>query len=1029
MKIFEWVLKNSLFIHYITIIIIIVGAISVFKMQREARPNVNFNRVNIVAVYPGASPTDIEELVIDPIEDKVSEVDGVEEFRSVSFQGAGSISVKIDDDYPDVSKVTDEIRRKVLEVRNLPTEVENPIVSEVKAINIPILGMALYGELEPFQMKLEVEKIKDFIKKIPGVQSVSYIGLEDLQLKVMAHPKKLNQFDITLLEMIRGLSLWSKERPGGLLENSKLSAGITVGESYSDIDKIKNFVIRSNDSSRQVKLADISNIEYETEKSQIKNLYGSQNAALLTIVKKPFSDIVETVDLVNKELESYKANLPKGLSYKLYNDQAKRVRDRLSVVTQNAIFGLILVLILLMIFLDIRSAIVTSIGIPVAICGGIITLYLMGNTMNSLFLVGLIIVLGMLVDDAIVVCENIYSYLEKGLTPMQASLKGVSEISTPIIATVLTTVFAFLPIMFMEGIMGQFLKVIPLTVIVMLLASLFEALLILPVHSGELMKVVSKRKSFFTKLEVIYEKYLRWTIKFRWLVVFIVLAFSVASIMQGKTLFDRFTLFPATGLEGVSVRLELDKNSPVDKTLEVVKKLSKELESKNGKDFSSFSSNIGQVRTGGAAGSRQTASHLGQINISFTSDPTFIHREKKVLKEIKTSLKEFSKNNNVKTSLTIARPGPPVGKPVQLEIASRDLVVGEEIAGLIKTELKKIDGVNSIETDLDGDSIKYRYQINNSLAVAEGIDPIDISRTLFSASTGVVASEILKNNEKVEILVGVSNDTDLLATDLTQLKVRNKIGQAVPLSIFTKLIEEKGPSTIQRLDGLRTITVFAEVDDTIITGKEANVKLRPFIANLKKQYPTVKIKTGGGEKKRLDTLKDTMKLYILALIIIFMIISLLFGSILYPFLVFSTIPMGLVGVIWALKLHGQPFSLMGIIGIVGLSGVVVNISIILMKYLQDRLREGVDFKEAIIQSGVRRLRPIIITTITTLIGLAPTIYGIGGVDTFVQPLALVLGWGLFGATVLSLSALPAIISLFPFIDWNNWRSMNRNKSI
>jgi len=545
MRVFNWVLKNTLFVHYITIIIVILGVMSLIKMQREARPNVNFNRVNIVAAYPGASPSDIEELVIDPIEDKISEVDGVEEYRSVSFQGAGSISVQIDDDYPDVTAVIDEVRRKVSEVRGLPAAVDDPVVSEVKAINIPILGMALYGDLDPFDMKLEVEKMKDFLKKLPGVQSVNYVGLEDLQLKVLANPKKLNKYDITLLEMISGLSAWSKERPGGVLENSDLSASVTVGKSYDNIDEIKNFVVRSNDSRQTVSLKNIADVSYDTEKSQVKNLYGGKNAALLTIVKKPFSDIVKTVDLVNEELASYKKNLPEGLDYKLYNDQATRVRNRLSIVAQNAIFGLILVLILLIIFLDLRSAIVTSIGIPVAVCGGIAILYLLGNTMNSLLLVGLIIVLGMLVDDAIVVCENIYSYLEQGMKPVQAALKGTSEIATPVIATVLTTVFAFYPILFMEGIMGQFLSVIPLTVIVLLAASLFEALIILPVHAGEMMKVVKKKKSFFSRLESIYGSYLRWSIKFKWLILIVLLIFTGLSLVQGKALFKRFSLLRA----------------------------------------------------------------------------------------------------------------------------------------------------------------------------------------------------------------------------------------------------------------------------------------------------------------------------------------------------------------------------------------------------------------------------------------------------------------------------------------------------
>lgn len=1015
MNFFQFFQNNKLFIHYLTVVIVVLGVMSLSEMQKEARPNVNFNRVAITAIYPGASPTDIEELVVDPIEEKIDEVDGVEEYRSVSFSGAGSISVQIDDEYPDVDEVIDEIRRKVSEVKDLPSEVEDPAVVEIKAINIPILRLALYGNLKPFEMKLEVEKLKDYINKLPGVQSVSESGIEDLQMKILAHPNKLDVHDITLIEMMSRLQQWSKQRPAGQLENQQVTTNLTVGYDYNDINLLENFVVRSNDSGRKVKVSDVAKVEYDTERTQVRSLYAAKEAVLITVVKKPFSDIIETVDVVKKGLEEYSKNLPEGLEYKLYRDEATRVRNRMQAVTQNAIFGLVLVLILLIVFLDWRSAIVTSVGIPVAVLGGITLIYLMGNTMNSLVLVGMIIVLGMLVDDAIVVCENIYSYIEKGLSPAKASLKGVQEIASPVVATVLTTVLAFFPILFMEEIIGQFLRVIPLTVICMLAVSLFEALVILPIHAEEVMALQKSKVSIFSRLEKPYSRYLDWSIRYKWIVLFVVAVVFVVSAIQGQSLFQRFTLFPATGLEGLSVRVELKKNIPTSQTEAVLKELSEKLGEVAGKDFDSIFSTIGQVTTGGASGSRQTASHLGQITIVFTSDPEFIYREKKTVADIRQVVGEFSKKNNIKTSVTLDRPGPPIGKPIQFEVTSRDFEYGGEIVDQIRSELGKIDGVHSLESDLDGDSQRYRFVIDNDLAVSDGVNPVDISNTIFAAATGRVTNEILKNNEKVEILVGVSNFNEIDVKGILNLKVRNENGIAVPIRIFTKAIEEKAPSSIQRLNGLRTITLFGEVDEKVITGKEANARITPYIEKLQKENPTIKIDTGGGEKDRIKALRDTMKLYVLALLMVFMVISLSFQSFLYPFMVLLTIPMGICGVVWALVIHGQPLSLMGIVGIVGLSGVVVNVSIVLMKFMQDRLKEGMEFREAIIDAGTRRLRPIVITTITTLTGLLPTIYGIGGVDTFVQPLALVLGWGLFVSAALSILALPALISLVPWL--------------
>ncbi len=1016
MKLLEFLQKNKLFVHYLTIVTLIVGAIVLFNMQREARPNVDFNRVTVSVAYPGASPVDIEELVIDPIEEKIAEVDGVEEYRSVSYVGAGAIMVLIDDTYPNPTEIVDELRRKISEVNDLPEEVDDPVVTEAKAINIPVLNIAMFGDVSAFDFKMEAEKFKDFLKLQPGVQSVSYSGIGDLQIKIKADPEKLDKFDITLSEVLAKLSTWAKQKPGGLFENSNHVANLTIGYDFNEIEKLQNFVVRSNDYGQSIKLSDIAEINFELERMQTGSIYGHEDAVLFTAVKKPFDDSITVVDGLREAITKYEKTLQKGLKLSMYEDQSKRIRDKLKIVISNAISGLILVLVILLIFLDWRSAIVTSVGIPVAVLGGIALVYFLGNTMNSLVVVGIIIVLGMLVDDAIVVCENIYSYIEKGWHPIKASVKGTAEIALPVFASVLTTVFAFLPIVFMKEIIGQFLRVIPITVIAMLLVSLLEAILVLPIHAEEIMRPKKeKKKHFFHYFEKKYASYLEWSISKRWILLGILSVFIAFSAVQGKKIFERFSLFPAEGLDGLSVRLELPKNTPLYKTRERARDLSARLEAVSEGTFDNIYTNLGQVTTGGNSGSRQYGSHLGMVNVSFTTDPDFIKKEKRIVANINEAVKKFQEETGLKVSMTIARPGPPIGKPIQFQITSRDFDYGNKIVERIKEELNKIDGVHSLVTDLDGDNTRYRVEVDNELAVSEGVDPSVISRTIFASATGVVGEEILKNNEKVEILLTLKDAKEEPVHNLSELKVRNANNQAVPLSTFVKIIKENGPSSIQRFNGIRTITLFGEVNDEVITGKEANTKIAPFIDQLKKENQNLRIEVGGGEKDRMNAVSDTMKLYLLAIVLIFMVISLTFQSVIYPFLVLTAVPMGLSGVVWSLVLHGKSLSIMGIIGIVGLSGVVVNVSIIFLKFIQDNLHQGKDFHDSIIEAGVTRLRPITMTTLSTLIGLIPTIYGVGGVDTFVQPIALVLGWGLFVATTLTILFLPALMSFFGFL--------------
>ena len=913
--------------------------------------------------------------------------------------------IRIDDTYPHQDKIIDEIRRKVSEVRGLPVEVGHPVLREHKSTNIPILKVALYGRVDPLVLKMEAENLKDFLKFQEGVQSVSYSGLSDLQLKILVNPERLSQFDITLNEIFSQLSDWSRQIPGGLFESRSQVANLTVGTHLSDINHLNNFVIRSNDSDKSVKLSDVAEMEFGLESSQTESFFKGKKAVLLTIIKKPFMDSIDVVENLNAKIKGYKSSLGQGLNIDPYEDQSIVIRDKLRVVILNAVTGLCLVLALLFFFLDWRSSIVTSLGIPIAILGGICVLYFLGQTMNSLVILGIIISLGMLVDDAIVICENIYSYLEKGLSPYQASLRGAYEIARPVIASVLTTIFAFLPIIFMKGIIGQFLMVIPLAVVSLLSFSLLEALLILPIHAKEVMrtKVGASQKSRFRRMEKVYKRYVGWSIDKRGYLLATFILFMVLSGMSSVQIFKRFSLFPRGSVGGFSLELEMEKNTSARKTKEMIQDLDDEISPVVRDVIEASYSTVGGEEGG----------HRASLKINFTTDFRLSDSQEEVIEKVRAVVKDFKEKRKVQVGVSFYREGPPSGKPIAIHVTSRDFNKGEKVIETVKGELKKIEGVHSLETDLSGDSIRYQLRVNNELAVSEGIDPKRVARTIFMASTGQVISEILDGNQKVEVLLKVQGGEQDSIQKVLELRVRNKSGQAVPLERIVEVSQEKGPSAIKRLDGLRTISLFGEVEESLVTGKEVYAQINPLIEELRKKYPAMGLSIGGREKNRMSAFTDTIKLYGFTLLLIFMTISLTFQSLIYPFLILTTIPMGFSGVIWALIFHGKPLSLMGIIGMVGLSGVVVNVSIILLKFIQERLLEGVSLREAIISASVKRLRPIIITTTTTLLGLIPTIYGIGGFDSLIQPIALVLGWGLFCCYYID-SSLFAINNFFLF---------------
>lgn len=1003
----------SLFIHYLSIVVVVAGIVALLNFRKEARPNVNFNRVAVSASWIGASPEDVEQLVIDPIEEKIAEVEGIDEYRSIAFAGAASLSITIDENHPEPTEVVDEIRRKILEVRNLPEDVETPTVIEIKASNRPILKMALIGNLPPLKKKIEVDRLKDFLKTKKGVQSIESEGLNDLQLKVYADAQSLQKLDINLLEFAEILKKWTRQHSGGQLETREKETHLSVGYNRNNIDEIKKLPIRANSFGRSVKVGDVAKLSIEAEENAKETIFETAAATLITVYKKPLSDAVSTVDLINKKLKNYQQQLPKELTLKVYNDQSKRIRSRLNMVGVNAVFGLILVIIILLLFLNFRSAVVTSLGIPIAVLGGLIVLLLLGQTLNSLLVIGLIIVMGMLVDDAIVVCENIYAKLEQGLSPKEAAIQGVTQITIPVITTVLTTVFAFLPIAYMSGIMGQFLKVIPIAVIAMLSFSLFEALIILPIHAAEILKISSKRKSPFliTLLQTKYRKYLRWSIRNKYIVTFIFLVFCAFSMWQGKNAFKKFTLFPAVGIESVDIGLELPHNTIKAKTRRACLELNKELRAELGSDIESNIAVVGELKIGGSRGSRRSGSNMATLTVVFTEDPSLYLREKTLIKNIRAIVKKIGDKHQATTSLTLDRPGPPSGKPIQIQVTARDFELGKKVVTKIAEAFAQIEGVNDLETDLDGNRIKYRFLIQEEKAISMGVNPEIIAQTIFLASSGRTIETVLNGNEKLELHLSLNKSDLKNVQSVMNLSVRNKFGQSIKLGQLLKLKTEQSPSNIQRINGSRTITLFGEVNENKITGKEANLKVQPLLQKLKKENPSLRLESGGREKNRRKSLADTKKLFIFSLLMIFMIISLCFQSVWIPFYVLLSIPLGISGVAWALFVHGQSLSMMGIIGIIGLSGVVVNVSIILMTFIVEKLKTGMSLDEAVVAASVERLRAIVVTTLTTLIGLLPTIYGIGGTDTFVQPLAMALGWGLAVASLLTLLFLPAIVSL------------------
>ncbi len=1010
----RFLLKNNLFVHYLSLILVLLGVFSLFKIRREARPNVDFDRIAVSVYYNGAAAGDVEELVLKPIEDEIDGIDGIKEYRSTAFEGVGSMSISIDPDYAEKRQVIDEVQRAINKV-NLPTDVEDPVITEIKASKINVYTFSLMSEgLTTLELREHAKNIMDEIKlKVLGVSTVEASGLKDLEYRISIKPEILKKNMITLSEIMNSLSNWNRVSPAGEIDQDKKTYSIRVDEQMKTVEDIKNHTVKSVDGSYVLKIKDLGDVKLQNKEVKQEYLVNGKTGVSISVYKQISADIIDVATGVDSFLKNYQ--FKEGLTYFTTWDDSKNIRNKLKTIVLNACFGLFLVLISLTLFVSTRLAFITAFGIPIAFLSGMASLYFLGMTLNSLVVLGMVVVLGMLIDDAIVVAENIYAHVEEGMAPHEAAIKGVSEVASPVIATVLTTVFAFLPIVFMDGVMGQFLRVIPIAVIVILSFSLFEALFILPTHCADFLKKIDQNK--VDKLDVmgglkkIYLNYVNWATSSKKsigsvLLVFII--FIASTVFVVKKI--KFELFPRTGISSLSVTSSFPLNTQIDKSLAFAKELNLALsESDVADDIFSFSTTVGSATIGGMSGVREQGSHLSSSTIRFVDDTDFVYREKEVLKKVKEIIKSVDDKYNNETLVSVPRPGPPTDSDIQLILYSRNFETSVKASDKVMEFLDKSEAISNLKSDLSEKVDYYRIKINKKNAIENGLSFDSISRAVFSGLYGVAATQTRVADDEVDIVVSLDKSENLNIADVNDLLFLNKFDSLVSLKSFAEVNLEKATPTIQRMDGKRSISIFADVLTEKSTPAVENNKLKEQLKILREEFPTVNFDVTGADLQRIEILRETGLFYTFSIFAIFIVISLSFTSLFFPLLVLFAVPFGLMGVVWALYLNNMPLSVMGLIGTVGLSGVVVNSSIILIQFFLEEIRRGVGLKNALLSACSRRFRPIVITSITTLLGLAPTIYSVAGKDPFIQPLVMSLGWGLLVSTILTLFVLPTLI--------------------
>lgn len=1010
--------ERSLLVNLITIFVTALGVYSAFAINREAFPNVNLDVIQIDASYPGATPEEIERLVITPIEQELKALDGIDKMLSVAFPGSGRITLEVDPNANNRQRLASDVQLAVNRA-TLPQDLpDDPKVTEIDGSVFPIIQLAVSAPRTPVEMKRLGDRIQDELLDIAGVARVVIQGERKEEIRVVVDPARMRAERVAVGEVAALLSNWNVTASGGDLDTAQGQKAVRIAGEFRGPDDVANLVLRANERGGGVRLGDIAKVTTALDEPRVIYDVAGEPALAMIVLKKSDADIIHTVDKITAYMKTVPERHGADVKIEKFQDFSAFARMRLGVLTGNGLQGLILVALTLVIFLRPSVALSTAWGMPVVFFGGLFVLYLSGVTLNLISMLGFIIVLGMLVDDAIVVGENITYHMEKGMKPIDAAVHGTYEMMGPVSASVMTTIIAFLPLMFMTGVIGKFIIAIPIVVMLLLFFSWLEAFLVLPNHIVNVAnpKAHPPERAWLRNLEDAYGRALAAAVRHRWVTVSASVAVLIGSLVLAATAMS-FQLFPSVAVDQYIVRVTAAPGTSIDTMRGRLYEIDREIRSRiDPQHLEATLLSSGQVAIDENDALMQRGGRFGQIRVIYT--PAVARPDHDALEDMQAMIEAVPPLfPDLDIAISEIKPGPPTGRALQAEIFGHDVRASEEAAQRLITLLENVPGVIDVDSGLKPGDPELHVVFNRALAAYAGVNLTTAANHIRAAVGGWRVSTVRRGTEEVDVTIRFPDgDPRGQMRNLQELQIPNDRGGLVPLARIARFDQHPGFTTVRHKEGIRVVNVVADVNASAIT----SVELNRLVAQREGEWlgdarGKVQVNYGGEAEKNAESFQGLAVSFLFALIGIFFILAIQFHSLSYPLIVMLAIPFGAVGIIISFFLHDllwhpTPLSFFASLGFVALSGVVVNSSLVLLVFIQRAIQEGMEAHEAIIMAGRRRLRAVILTAGTTVMGLLPTAYGWGGKDPFVAPMALALAWGLVFATLLTLITIPAFLA-------------------
>lgn len=1003
----SWMAGRSVTANLLMLVLLIGGLVMGQNISKDVFPDFELDRVSISLIYPGASPEEVERGTILAVEEAIQDIEGIKEITSTAREGSGTVTVEIIEG-EDVSEIAQEIKNSVDRISSFPDDAEDPRVT-VPSRKRYVVSLALYGDQPEAVLREMAEMVRDRLLMDPEISQVELSGIREYEISIEIPQNVLRTYGLTLNEVATIVRRASVEVPGGAIRTEGGDVLVRVTERRDVGKEFAKVPVISTPEGTELLLEDIGVIRDDFEESDRFATFNGKPAVMLEVYRIGEQTPVSVSDAVHRQMDEINYILPEGLTLVSRNDRSEIYKQRLNLMLRNGFLGLGLVFILLAVFLETRLAFWVSLGIPISFLGCLLLLPSLGVTFNMVSMFAFIVTLGIVVDDAIIVGENVYSHRQQGLPWLEAAITGTRGIAMPVTFSVLTNMVTFMPIFFVPGFMGKVFREIPLVVVTVFFISLIESLFILPAHLGhkgkgregrifpKLHELQQRFGAFFVRIvRTRYGPFLGLVLRWRYIsfsVAILVLLLAFGYVKSGRLGFE---LFPKIESDYAAVTANLPFGTSVNRTLEVQQKLvqaGKAVAERNGGEklvegiYASVDGSEAQVRI------YLTPPKIRPIS---TSKMTQLWREE---------TGEIAGLETIKFESDAGGPGR--GAAISVELSHRDIGVLEHASAELAAAMEYFPNVIDIDDGFSPGKQQIDFKVRPE-AQSLNLHAADIARQVRQSYYGAEALRQQRGRNEVKIMVRLPREERISEFHLEEMILRTPDGGEVPLVEAVTLERGRADTSIERRNGRRVVTVSADVRPRSQAAQVTAVLNSDTIPALSARYPGLSFSYEGRMADRTESIQSLIRGLLIALIIIYAMLSIPLNSYIQPLIIMLAIPFGLVGAVIGHLIMGYSLSVLSLFGIVALSGVVVNDSLVLIDFANRRRKKGSIAVEAIQDAAIQRFRPIMLTTLTTFGGLAPMIFETSRQARFLIPMAISLGYGIVFATVITLVIVPSV---------------------